>query len=88
MLPKPRLLSQRETMVCGLQATTRPITAESNRRNARPFKYLSGIMSQTHVLRDKTELPNGERKEATDTMAGDTSISAAPLEHGGQPEVC
>src|SRR6516165_10591560 len=46
------------------------------------------IMSQTHVLRDKTELPDGEKKEATDTRAGDTSISGAPLEHGGQTEVC
>jgi hypothetical protein len=44
------------------------------------------IMSQTHILRDKTELPNGERKEATDTMAGDTSISAAPLNTADNPK--
>jgi hypothetical protein len=46
------------------------------------------VRAQVHILRDESELPNGETEQTADTLAGDTDVSAAPLEHDGQSEIC
>jgi hypothetical protein len=42
------------------------------------FNAFPGIKDETHVLRDKSDLPDEIEQEATDTLAGDTGASALP----------
>jgi hypothetical protein len=37
-----------------------------------------GIKNKTHILRDKSELPDEIEQEAADTLAGDSSANALP----------